>query len=246
MSKSLYSAPVPVGRERHANLWVDIGTYGFARGMHAAPLLAVEIEAAAADYPVVFTDDEAAMPVALLGVQEGENLHVDDGGHWTGGHVPAYLQRYPFMLVKHPERTGQVLIIDEDAKMLNHDGHGERLFDTTGSPTAFLNRTLRLLEEYEHRRAVTRTFAAALTKYNLLQPVSARFHTAKAGDRVLGGFRIIDRDRLRTLPDDAIIGFFRKSELACIYAHLASLRHFPDLADLTRPRDPSAGADGAL
>src|SRR6185436_9867390 len=95
----IYENVVPVSRQRHANWSVEVGAdYAFASKVNSVPLLAVEFPHAAAEYPIVFSGNDAAvMPVAVLGLLGDQNMYLGDGGAWQGRYIPAFVRRYPFV-----------------------------------------------------------------------------------------------------------------------------------------------------
>src|SRR3972149_3869759 len=85
----------------------------FAATTHAVVLHAEEFRLACAYYPIVFSDDESAVPIAILGYERGRNLFVDAAGQWqAGGYVPAYVRRYPFINGRGAAESDLVLYID--------------------------------------------------------------------------------------------------------------------------------------
>ena len=69
--------------------------------IHAVPITIDEFVTAQRYYPIVFSSGDAPVPLALMGLNEGVNVFIDDEGRLLGEvYVPAYLRRYPFMLAK--------------------------------------------------------------------------------------------------------------------------------------------------
>ena len=61
-----------------------------------------EFVAAQRSLPIVFTSGDDAIPIALMGLNEGVNVFVDAEGkiNLPNFYVPAYIRRYPYMLAK--------------------------------------------------------------------------------------------------------------------------------------------------
>src|SRR5215468_4157783 len=78
----IYESAVPVSRERHGNVYVDVGSdYAFSRHVNSVPLMATEFANAALEYPVVFGETGAVViPAAVLGLRADENLYVGKQG----------------------------------------------------------------------------------------------------------------------------------------------------------------------
>ena len=223
-----YGTAIPVSAQRHRDISVKTGhTYAFAAGTNSVPLTAVEFGPAAGDYPIVFAGEgESVLPAAILGTRDQENLCVDADGLWTGGYLPAFVRRYPFVFSLDDARSTFTLVIDEEFEGVNRDGRGERLFDSEGAQTGYLQSVLRFLQDYQAQFVRTQAFCQRLVSLNLLVPMQAQFSLAAGERRTLGGFQVVDRDRLKALPDDVLADLCRKDELECIYLHLSSLRHF--------------------
>ena len=142
MTKQLmiYERAVPISSERHRDWSLEAGrNYAFAKEVNSVPLLAAEFIAAATDYAIVFAgDDKNIFPSVILGMRANENNAVDAEGNWTGGYVPAFLRRYPFVFARSDDGKTFTLCIDEEHEGFNKDGKGERLFDAEGKRTRYL------------------------------------------------------------------------------------------------------------
>ena len=77
----MFQQLVPVNKSRHAATRIkQIEGFGFASQFHIASVMVHEFARASAIYPVVFLEDKAQdefRPVALMGLEQGENLFVD-------------------------------------------------------------------------------------------------------------------------------------------------------------------------
>lgn len=94
-----YKNLVAVDRSKHmgSGLREDFGL-GFAASINAVPVNLVEMTQLSHFYPLGFTTDEDPVPVAIVGLREGENLFIDDHGEWLeGAFIPGYIRRYPFL-----------------------------------------------------------------------------------------------------------------------------------------------------
>ena len=239
-----YKSAIPVSAERHGELAVRTGGgYGFARAVNAVPVTAVEFAQAGAEYPIIFAGTEGAVfPSAVLGTREGENLFVAADGSWRGKYVPAFVRRYPFVFSVDDAGTRFTLHVDEEFEGVNREGRGERLFDADGAQTQYLKGVLEFLRQYQARFTRTQAFCRRLVEHDLLQPMQAQFSLAAGERRVLGGFQVVDREKLKKLGDEAALDLFRSDEMECIYLHLASLRHFNDMLERMQPEPAPAEA----
>ena len=112
---------------------------------------------------------------------------------------------------------------------MNWNGVGERLFDAEGARTQYLQTVLNFLQAYQAQFEATRAFCRRLLDLDLLEPMQARF-TLRGGQRLsLGGFKAVNRDRLKALSGDNLSRVAVSGDLDLIYAHLHSQRNFtPD------------------
>jgi len=230
----IYRTAVPLSAERHRDWSVRMsGSFGFAAEVNSVPLLAAEFIAAAADLPIVFAgESNGTVPAALLGFAPEENLMVDGAGQWRRAYVPAFLRRYPFVFSESEDRRTLTLCIDEEFEGLNTEGRGERLFDTDGNRTRFLEDSLGFVSQYQAQFDRTRIFCERLVRLNLLKPAQAR-RSASAGSAVtVGGFSVVDRERLKSIADAELRAMFDNDELELIFLHLHSLDNVQKLARL--------------
>lgn len=227
---------VPLSSRRHAALRVKPQTdFRFARNVHTAVLMHSEFMQAAASFPIVFIEDsdiDGFRPVALLGLQRGENVFVGGRGEWLAGYVPAVLRAYPFALARAGEETeGERLAVCIDASSeLISLTEGSRLFDAAGSPTETLEQAKSWLQAIRDMQRATDLFSKALSLRNLFTPLAVKARRASQTLEVAGCFTV-NHDRLEGMPDAKLCELRRPGWLAAIYAHLVSLQHFERLED---------------
>jgi hypothetical protein len=238
----IYERATPVNPTDHQDVSVKSGAdFRFAKDVNSAPLMAVEFDLASTEYAIVFSGDGGRiMPAALLGIRDKENLYVDGNGGWNAKYVPAFIRRYPFVFSStNGERF--TLCLDEEFGGVNRRGLGERLFDSEGERTQYLQSVLNFLQSYQIQFEATRAFAQRLTELNLLEPMQAQF-TLRSGQSItLGGFMIVSRARLRALPGESLAKLASNGDLDLIYAHLHSQRNFTPTAErVVRVIEPAA------
>ncbi len=81
-----YSSPEPLNCEQHSKLALvhKDKPYSFALNGTAVPLAVTEFAPAALSYPVIFAGDDR-VPLAVMGLNTGENLYIGaDGGFEAG------------------------------------------------------------------------------------------------------------------------------------------------------------------
>ncbi|PWJ20245.1 SapC family protein [Jannaschia seohaensis] len=242
----LYERPRPVAKSWHAGWSVNTtGGYGFARELAASPLAAVEFPIAGRDHPIVFVEGEGGLtPLALLGLTEKENLSVEPDGSWSGGYIPAFVRRYPFVLAKDAEKDSYTLCIDEASPACNTDGKGQPLFGPDGEQSDYLKRQLALSREWERVRAATVAFCERLSDLDLLTKQRVSVTDSAGRTSLAGGFSAVDRERLKGLSDETLGELMRAGYLEAIMAHLFSLNGLEALGrKLDRIRKASSKAE---
>lgn len=229
MAKQLfiYENATPISVQRHGAWSVRTGKdFRFAAHINSAPLLLSEFAAAAQVLPVVFAGSgENIIPIAVMGVRNDQNVFVDDTGEWTPAYQPAFLRQYPFVLGQTTQPGSFALCIDETFEGCNTEGQGERLFDTTGARTAYLERMIAFAREYQQQFRKAQLLGAKLSELGLLEPMRATFRTP-AGQEQLLGFQVVRREKLQALPADELARMNASGVLEAIYLHLFSLANF--------------------
>lgn len=222
--QSYYQNVVPVSVERHRKLSVQHTQYQFAASINLAPLTALEMPIAFHDYTIVFAN-EGNLPVAILGFAPGQNLYLGQGGDWNADYIPAHIRRYPFVFSQDSKKSTITFAIDEGWGGCNFDGRGERLFDAAGNATPYLSGVLKFLEEYRAQVQRTEEFCRKLKDLDLLQPGEVQLRLPDGKKKILSGFMVISRPKLKSLSRDKLAQLVETNEIELIYTHLASMNH---------------------
>jgi len=224
--------------EKHAKWSVSIENHEFISHLNSVPVLATEIAFAASEFPVIFSatgTEGEYLPLAVMGLKEGQNLLLNEKNILTTRYVPAFIRRYPFVLGGSKDSDMMALCLDEDSKCMAHDGSkGARLFKDDNSHSDFLNDIVEFLKDYQYRAELTRTFTKKLHELDLLEPMTANisFKGKEDVNLNLGGFYVVKREKLKTISDAEVLDLFKKDGLELIYAHLQSLSNFNRLVDI--------------
>ncbi len=120
---------------------------------HAIPLTVDEFIIAQRYYPIVFSAGENPVPLALMGLNEGVNVFIDDEGKpHNPVYIPAYVRRYPFMLARldpTPRSCRSASIPTSD--LVGEFEDGKPLFDGD-KPSETLNGDPQILRGVRDRR----------------------------------------------------------------------------------------------
>jgi hypothetical protein len=228
----IYDELHALDRERHLNWSIKAGDdCSFAREVNSVPLLAAEFAKAAENYPIIFAGTtESVLPCVVLGLQKNQNLFVTDDGKWDTDYLPAFIRRYPFVFSESPENSQFILCIDEDFSGCNQDGKGERLFDSEGQQTNYLEGVVKFLKDYQLSHQATTHFCKQLIELDLLEEVRATYTGPNAQPGVLTGFYAVKREKIKELADDKLVQMVKSDALELIYYHILSLGNFKSLA----------------
>lgn len=226
-----------LGPQRHARLGIKAqGTYAFAGAANSVPVNAIEFGLVSRNYPIVFSNEERGLPIAVLGLQAGENLFVDAAGHWERGqYVPAYVRRYPFIALAPQNSRDYALCIDVASDLLEVDG-ARPIFEA-GQPSDLTKKALEFCQTYQTQQDATQLFVEAIAKSGLLVPRSAKVTLHSGDGRALSGFRIIDEHKFNALPDNVFLDWRKRGWIGLIYAHLASQACWPALVERASRRE---------
>jgi SapC len=226
-----YQEPRPIDRAKDATKRVRQIGFGFARKTNAIPLLIEELPIAAASYPIVFAAGQPPILAAVVGLETNHNLFVDEDGKWlNNGYLPAYVRRYPFILMDDTEEKQFLLCIDAASEFLNEE-EGEPLFED-GQASEFLTKAMDFSAQLRQSGVETDSFVRALQQFDLLEMVNVQLPFSTGASVQLAGMLTISPQRLDALPDSALIEWRRRDWLGPIYAQLLSSYRWHSLAQL--------------
>ena len=232
-----YSEPRPLDAERHANKSIKPKTsYGFASETNAVPLTVAEFPRAMRHYPIVFANASPAMPLAVLGLRNAENVFVGEDGSWVKGcYIPAYIRRVPFIFLESADKLSYTLCVDEASDFLVEGDDAQPLF-ADGKPSEVTDNALKFCSAYQGQSTTTQELVSALDEHELLVPNQAGV-TLVSGEKIsLSGFRVIDEKRLTALPGDVFLDWRERGWLASVYAQMLSAAAWQTLIDLAAQR----------
>lgn len=227
-----YKDLAPLNRQDHAG-WNSRPTdkAPWLVNQHAIPLTVEEFPMAQRHFPIVFSSGDEPVPLALLGMNEGVNVFVDDEGALTSTiYLPAYARRYPFMLAKlRPDTDELSLCFDPTSGLVGEFDEGAPLFEGE-EPSEATKATLQFCEQFEVAGQKTASFVAELKKHDLLMDGELTLQTdGQEQPFVYRGFRMVDENKLRELRGDVLRGWNQNGLLPLIYAHLFSLELVRDI-----------------
>jgi len=225
-----YKDPHPIHNVRHAGKALKKPIdFGFARAAHAVAIHTQEFRAAATSYPIVFADEDPPMPLAILGIRDGENLFIDENGRWTPGtYIPSYVRRYPFATGQGAQQGEQILYVDEASERIvdcEADSDAEPLF-VDGEPSERTEQIREFCAAFQQQAPVTIAFTEEIQKRKLLASKEIRLDLPGSGSQLLTGLRILEEEKFNALPDDVFLEWRRNGWLPLVYWHWVSMDNF--------------------
>lgn len=231
-----YTEVVPFLKTHKVRLLAPGEAPRFVEQGHAVPISPTEFRPVARDYPIIFASGDAGKsyaPMAVLGINAGENLFYAAGSWTTGVYIPAYARRFPFCMTKvkvnNVARKERLICVEKSSL----DESGDAMFDAEGAPSIKWKDLERLLGEYEADLERGGEMCAILSDYGLLEPfrMQATFKEEGARPVQITGMHRVAEKNLEHLNAAQLKNLMRKGILGRIYIHLLSLENFGRLMD---------------
>ncbi|HEX8486757.1 SapC family protein [Sphingomonas sp.] len=228
-----YNGLEPLSSETHANYRVRAQNAApFLIGQHAIPLTIDEFPLVQRAMPIVFSVGDEAIPLALMGLNEGVNVFIDDEGKAIGDgfYVPAYVRRYPYMLARlRPDAQELSLCFDPTSDAVGAFDEGQPLFEN-GQPSQATKDILAFNETFEQAGQRTQQFMAELRASDLLMDGEVSIQPEGAEQPfIYRGFQMINEQKLQDLRGDQLRKMSQSGMLPLLYAHLFSLSLMRDI-----------------
>jgi hypothetical protein len=237
----LYEQPELLSLEKHGTMGFTPAErpFDFVRHARAVPLTMIEFGSAQRTYPIIFSELENPVPLAIVGVRDDVNLFVKEDGHWEEfAYLPTYLRCHPFTFAR--EAGGQLaVVVDRSAASVSENP--EYPFFTGNEPSEHTNALMQLCTQYERERQRTAEYCKKLVELDLLATMRAT-HGSHGGteETPLADYVAIDAQKLDDLPADTIYEMHRSGFLSACYLHLYSLDNWRHLMARRVAREAAA------
>jgi hypothetical protein len=190
------------------------------------------------EFPILFQKDEsgALQAVALLGLDKGENLLLDEAG-WGSRYIPGALERGPF-LIGFQEKLEQGEIVREPMIFvdLEHPSvsrtEGDPLFLPQGGNTPYLERVARVLRTIQVGSEIAGPLYADWEEIGLIAPATIEIAIDDRRRYTLPNHWTIDAERLAQLDAATLDRLHRAGHLAPAFNVAASLGNVQRLIEL--------------
>jgi SapC protein len=204
--------------------------FSFTAEATAIPLSVSEFMPSIRHYPIVFVGDKEPSPVAIVGLKQGRNLMLEEDGAWTARtYIPAYIRRYPFILVQSPDQDTRYLAYDSESdriKLLSDAPDAAPIFNEDGTASKAVEPMLHLCEAYHQHRAQDTAFLKAVAEADILVARHVDMDFPDKSRYRLDGFSVIDIERYRALPARTLKQWTEKGWTDAIALHLASAQNW--------------------
>jgi hypothetical protein len=222
-----FSAITPLRPDLPVLPWRDATLPAVFGGINAMPISVSEAAFAARDFPLVFGDATALL--AVLGLQEGENLFMANGRWDASVFAPALVRRYPFcastVRIDGVEQKAPLLCVD-DAYI---GPAGTPVLEPSRLPTSAFRERGELVLAFEMDLRDTAKTVSHLDNLGLLKPFTLQATLNQGGAFHLRGMRRVEEDALRQLPAKILRGLIESGAMRLIYTHIQSLHNFERL-----------------
>jgi hypothetical protein len=230
----LYTSLEPLSSSVHGKMKIRrVNKAPAISGAHAIPVTVEEFPLLARHYPIIFAAGDNPIPLALMGLTEGVNTHIDEEGMPLEDniYIPAYIRRYPFLLARLRADSDELsLCFDPSLGSVGDHEDGERLFDDDGEPTETTKAILQFCEQFETAGQRTGAFLEDLKKSGLLMDGEVAIQPEGADKPfIYRGFGMVDEEKLRELRGDELRKMNQNGMLPLLFAHLFSLSQIRDL-----------------
>ncbi|MDV2079933.1 SapC family protein [Marinobacter xestospongiae] len=200
--------------------------YGFSRSMAVSGVVMSELEFLVGHYVMAFIEEgDSFLPVALLGGGPVGNAYLDRYDQWQAPYTPALLRGFPFGLGFRGEGAEPVLGILRD--QLCQAPEGEPLFESDGTMTEVVRRTLDLLRECDRQKGIAVSASACLQAAGVISPWAPEITINDEAVRLNGLFQVNER-KLSAL-DESAYSALRGAPMTLAVAQRLSMAALPAL-----------------
>ena len=226
----LYKTPELLTSDMHGTMGFKPSQrpFDFVKGVRAIPLTMIEFGTALRSYPIIFSNLENPIPLAIVGLLDDVNLFVDGEGQWDPFcYVPTYLRCHPFTFAREP--SGQfAVVVDRDAASVSDEP--EYPFFIDGEVSEHTSALMQLCTDYERERQRTASYCEKLVELGLLAKMrAAHMPEGETEQQALADYVAIDAAKLDELPSEEIYELHKTGFLSASYLHLYSLENWRHL-----------------
>lgn len=226
----------PLNVEHHKNLGY-VEKYGAEHGHQVGAVMVMPNEFAKVqrEYPILFRKDPKDgrfFPVALLGLEEHENLFLDENSTWRTHYIPLAMKQGPFLIGLQQQETEQRLIVYVDLNDARiQQNAAPALFNADGTSSATLNDIRDILLARHEGSVRLEPMVEAFLKYDLLEPVRLEIELANGARINFDAGYTVHVETLMALDSEAVVELHRSGFLSLAYNVADSVGNLQALID---------------
>lgn len=194
----------------------------------SCPVTPDEFRSLQSHYPIVYQPDGAGsfLPVALFGLQQGQNLFLTADG-WDADYLPLAMRRMPFSIGVADDELR--MMVDMASPRIARGAEGEAVFLPQGGSSDLLETANSVLRALHEGLQSTPEFIQALVVHDLLESFVLDVERPDGSHGRLVGYHTIHEEKLAAL-DAGTVGLLHQADyLRPIYLSIASLSNFTRL-----------------
>jgi hypothetical protein len=199
-------------------------------------ILPNEFAKAQREYPIVFRKDSETgrlFPVVLLGLEENENLFLDENSTWSTRYIPHAMKQGPFLIGLQQQEAEQRLVVYVDANDSRVQQNGApALFNADGTSTATLNEMRDVLLARHKGSELLEPMIEAFLKYDLLERVMLEIILANETIIKFDAGYTVNIENIMALESDAIVELHKSGFLSLAYNVADSVNNIKALIDI--------------
>ena len=222
----LYDKPVLLSKEAHGNMGLSPPDqpFAFVRDVKGLPVVTNELQTSQKHYPVVFSDFENPVLIAVVGIIDDKNLFVDDAGEWAEDcYIPSYARCHPFAFARR-EGDEYAVVIDEASNSISSSPDipffdGDDLSEDTQQRVDFCG-------QLNEGRQQTMKFCQRVKELGLLNGQRVTQTLDDGSEVKIADYVSVDPSRLNELDKDVLQQLHQDGTLAAIFAQIFSLENW--------------------
>jgi SapC len=194
----------------------------------SCPVTPDEFRNLQAHYPILFQPDGQGsfLPVVLFGLQEGQNLFLNETG-WDADYLPLAMRRMPFSIGVAQDELR--MMVDMASPRIARGAEGEAVFLPHGGNSELLETANSVLRTLHEGLQATPEFVQALVDNELLESFVLDVERPDGSHGQLVGFYTIHEERLAALDASTVALLHQADYLQPIYMAVASLSRLSQL-----------------
>ena len=167
----------------------------------------------------------------MFGLEEGQNLFLDDQDIWDATYIPLMSRRHPFLIAMQSSGDKKPVISIDMGNPRVNEIEGELLFKDDGQPSTYTKQIMKILESIHLGNQSNSDFISEILELDLLESFTLEVTLSDGSKHALSGFYTIKETTLNNLKKDQLASLQKKGYLLPIYMAVASHARMRSLVD---------------